>query len=53
MIGPEEAQEIIKRDKMEVDELINIEIKRLQSIQEQQEREGKIPDPLPDEQKLK
>lgn len=43
----------MKRDKMEVEELMNIEIKRLQSIQEQQEREGKIPDPLPDEQKLK
>ena len=53
VIEEDEAQELMKRDKLENDELMAIEIKKIQELQDIQEREGKVPDPMPDEQELK
>ena len=53
IISESEGQELMKRERLESEELVAIEIKKLQQIQEEQEKNGQEPDPLPDEAELK
>ena len=53
IISESEGQELMKRERLESEELLAIEIKKLQQVQEEQEKNGQEPDPLPDEAELK
>ena len=52
VISQEEAQEIQRIETIENEELMSIELKKQQEINNQLEREGKMPNPLPDEAQL-
>lgn len=52
VISQEEAQEIQRIETIENDELMSIELRKQQEINNQLEREGKMPGPLPDEAQL-
>ena len=53
IISNEEATEIMRIEKLDNQELLEEEIKQIQAIQEQQEREGRQPDAMPEEAELK
>lgn len=53
IIDEKEASELAKRDRLESDDLLAIEVSKLQSLQIQQEKNGKEPDPLPKESELR
>lgn len=52
MLSAEEAAEILRIEKLDDQELMEEEIKRIQAVIEQQERDGQQPDEMPEEDVL-